>query len=121
MSLARQSRHISIVGAGFGALATIRELTRLGVDAEITLIAPQAELHYLPGSIWIPSGLRRREDLLVPLESFFRRMGVRHVAAEASGLAAAGRRVITAAGNIENDALVIACGARFKKRKLVSI
>ena len=116
MSLARQRRHISIVGAGFGALTTIRELTRLGVDAEITLIAPQPELHYLPGSIWIPSGLRRREDLLVPLEAFFRRAGVRHVAAEASGLADAGRRVVTSAGDIDNDALVIACGARFIKK-----
>ena len=116
MSGKPQRARVSIVGAGFGALRTLRELRRLGVDAEITVVAPRSELHYLPGSIWIPSGLRRREDLVVPLEAFFRRMGVRHVAAEASGLAAAGRRLSTSAGDIDNDALVIACGARFLRK-----
>ena len=47
-----------------------------GRNARITLIAPKAELHYLPGIIWIPSGLRKREDLIVPLGNFFRRMNV---------------------------------------------
>lgn len=111
---------VSIVGSGFGALSSIRELRRLGSDAEITVIAPQAELHYLPGSIWIPSGLRRREDLVVPLAAFFHRMRVRHVIAEAVALSTDGRRLSTSAGDLDNDALLIACGARFI-RKLAGI
>ena len=107
---------VSIVGSGFGALTSIRELRRLRSDAEITVIAPQAELHYLPGSIWIPSGLRRREDLVVPLAAFFHRMRVRHVMAEALALSADGRHLTTSAGGIDNDALLIACGARFIKK-----
>ncbi len=108
-----RQRHpnVSIVCAGFGALTTIRELRKLDVDADITVIAPQPELHYLPGSIWIPSGLRRHEDLVVPLDSFFCRMRVRHIAAEATGLASAGRRLSTRAVDIDNDALVLGCSA----------
>ncbi|MHB1871344.1 MAG: NAD(P)/FAD-dependent oxidoreductase [Steroidobacteraceae bacterium] len=107
---------LSIVGSGFGALSSIRELRRLKSDAEITVIAPWAELHYLPGSIWIPSGLRRREDLVVPLAAFFHRMGVRHMMAEALALSADGRHLSTSTGEVDNDALLIACGARFIKR-----
>lgn len=116
MILSSQRPRIVIVGAGFGALTTVRELRKAGVDADITLVAPQPELHYLPGSIWIPSRLRRREDLVVPLGAFFRKMSVQYVAAEANHLSANGRRLATTAGDIDNDALVIACGSRFIRK-----
>lgn len=111
-----QPARITVIGAGFGALSTVRELRQRDPLAEITLISPRAELHYLPGIIWIPSGLRTREQLIVPLDNFFRRMKVRHVAAEVTGLREGGRVVETAAGDVLNDALVIASGGRFIKK-----
>ncbi len=107
---------ITILGAGFGALSAVRELRQRGSTAEITLVAPRAELHYLPGSIWIPSGLRTREQLIVPLAPFFQRMRVQHVAAEVTGLSQGGRMVQTSAGELANDALVVATGGRFIKK-----
>lgn len=107
---------ITIIGAGFGALSTVRELRQRDRQAEITLIAPRAELHYLPGIIWIPSGLRKREQLVVPLDRFFNRMKVRHIAAEVTGLSEGGRVVQTTTGDVVNDALVIASGGRFIKK-----
>ncbi len=107
---------ITVLGAGFGALTTVRELRRRDAGAEITLVSPRAELHYLPGIIWIPSGLRTREQLVVPLAPFFERMRVRHVAADATGLQDGGRTVLTSAGELRNDALVIATGGRFIKK-----
>ena len=111
-----QAARITILGAGFGALATVRELRRRDAGAQITVVSPRPELHYLPSIIWIPSGLRRREDLIMPLGPFFERMGVRHVAAEVTGLTDDGRSVHTTAGDIDNDALVIATGGRFLKK-----
>ena len=108
--------HITILGAGFGALSSVRALRQRDRNARITLVAPRAELHYLPGSIWIPSGLRRREDLIVPLAPFFKRMDVQHVAADVTGLEEGGRTVLTSAGPVSNDALVIATGGRFIKK-----
>jgi sulfide:quinone oxidoreductase len=107
---------ITVIGAGFGALSAVRELRRRDAQAEITLVAPRAELHYLPGIIWIPAGLRTREQLVVPLANFFRRMAVRHVQAEVTGLREGGRVVDTTAGEVRNDALVIASGGRFIKK-----
>ena len=107
---------ITIIGAGFGALSSVREIRQRDATAEITVIAPRAELHYLPGIIWIPAGLRTREQLVVPLTNFFSRMKVRHVSAEVTGLREGGRLVDTTAGEVANDALVIASGGRFIKK-----
>jgi len=110
------AHRITVLGAGFAGLSAVRELRRRDAAAEITLVAPRPELHYLPGIIWIPSGLRTREDLIVPLAGFFERQRVRFVATEVTGLAEHGRRVLTGAGEIDNDGLVIATGGRFLKK-----
>jgi sulfide:quinone oxidoreductase len=109
-------QQITIIGSGFGALSSIREIRKRDKSIVLTLIAPRAELHYLPGIIWIPCGLRRREQLVVPLDNFLRRMNVRHVAAEVTGLSNDGRTVHTTLGNVANDALLIASGGRFIKK-----
>ncbi len=106
---------VTIVGTGFAALTAARALHKAR-DIQVTLVSPKAEFVYLPGIIWIPSGLRRAEDLRLPLDRFFRRMGVEHKAAEARGLSADGRVLETSAGPIENDGLIIASGGRFIKK-----
>ncbi len=113
-------RCVTVIGAGFGALSVVRELRRRDASVDITLIAPRAELHYLPGIIWIPSGLRTREQLVLPLDNFLRRMRIKHVAGEVTGLRD-GARVVDVSANgmaseVRNDALVIASGGRFIKK-----
>ena len=107
---------IVVLGTGFGALSTVRALRAGGCTGPITMIGPRAELHYLPGTIWIPSGLRTRADLVVPLANFFQRMQVQHVEASVTGLSDDGRVVHTTAGDVANHALVIASGARFIRK-----
>ncbi len=116
MTSGRDPSRITVLGAGFGALSTVRELRRRDRAARITLVAPWAELHYLPGIIWIPCGLRKRADLVVPLDNFLRRMDVHFHAAEVTGLDDGGRTVHTTQGEVANDALVIATGGRFIKK-----
>ena len=108
--------HIVVLGPGFGALSTVRALRAGGCTGPITMIGPSAELHYLPGTIWIPSGLRTRADLVVPLGNFFQRMNVQHHQASVTGLSDDGRVVHTTAGDVANHALVIASGARFIRK-----
>jgi sulfide:quinone oxidoreductase len=107
---------ITVLGAGFAALSALRALRRADADVELTLVAPRAELHYLPGIIWIPSSKRRREDLVVPLDKFLRRQRVNFVPGEVQGLADGGRTVLSTAGPVGNDALIIATGGRFIKK-----
>jgi len=109
-------KRISIIGAGFAGLSAIREIRKRDADVHLTLIAPRAELHYLPGIIWIPSGLRQRSDLIVPLDNFMKRMRVEFHGAEVTGLQAGGRVVETTQGPIANDGLIVASGGRFLKK-----
>ncbi len=107
---------IIILGSGFGALTTVRELRKRHVDARITLISPKDELHYLPSSIWIPAKLRKAEGLKIPLRPFFAEQRVDFVEASVTGLRDKGRTVVTDQGEYSNDLLVIATGGRFLKK-----
>lgn len=109
-------KRITIVGSGFGALTAAQWLRKQSADAELTIVSPRAEFIYLPGLIWIPSGLRRSEQLRIDLGPFLKRVRARHLAAEAIGLSDDGRVLETSAGQVENDGLIIASGGRFIKK-----
>ncbi len=107
---------ITIVGTGFAALTAVQRLKEASPHARVTVVSPRAEFVYYPGLIWVPSGLRSGDDLRVSLKNFFRRMGVTHVAGEATGLREGGRMLDTTAGEVANDGLIIASGGRFLKK-----
>lgn len=107
---------VTVVGAGFGALTAIRKLRTADASLEIDVVAPKAEFVYYPGTIWIPTGLRKPEDLLIPLDNFFSRMRVNFHQASATGLKNGGRTLVTDQGDVENDGLIIASGGRFIKK-----
>ncbi len=109
------SSRIVILGAGFAALSAARELRRRAPEAAITLLAPKAEFVYLPSLIWVPPGIREGGDLVVPLDRFLKRHRLDHRPCTVTGLKNGGRTVLTDHGEVENDALMIASGARFLK------
>lgn len=107
---------VTVVGTGFGALTAIRKLRAQDKNLQIDVVAPKAEFVYYPGTIWIPTGLRKPEDLVIPLGNFFSRMNVQFHAAEATGLSEDGRTLQTSAGEIANDGIIIASGGRFIRK-----
>ena len=107
--------HIVILGSGFAALTAIRELRKRDRKARITLVAPKAELMYYPSLIWVPSGLRRGADLHIDVSGFLAEQQVEFHAGRVTGLADAGRTILTDSGTLTNDALMIASGGRFLK------
>ncbi|MBK6742167.1 MAG: FAD-dependent oxidoreductase [Hydrogenophilales bacterium] len=110
------SPRIVILGAGFAALTAVRVLRKRAPQARITLVAPKAEFVYLPSLIWIPSGLRKGSDLSLPLATFLKDHGVEFIAGRVIGLKDGGRTVLTDAGEVQNDALIIATGGRFIRK-----
>ncbi len=107
---------VVVIGAGFGALTAVRKLRAQDKNVEITVVAPRAELVYLPSLIWIPSGLRQGDDLRVDLKHFFKTHNVEFFAGTVTGLKDGGRTVVTDNGEIANDGLIIASGGRFIKK-----
>ncbi len=109
-------KNITIIGAGFAGLTAVKQLRKRDKHCKITLISPHAELQYLPSLIWVPSGLRKREDIIIPLNNFFKRMNVNFHQARVTGLRDGGRTVETDTGDVSNDGLIIASGGRFIKK-----
>jgi sulfide:quinone oxidoreductase len=109
-------KKIVVIGSGFAAITAVRELRRRSGEVEIYVIAPRAEFVFLPGLIWIPSGIRQPQELTVPLHNFLARQRAEFVEAEVTGLKDGGRTVLTDRGEIECDALLIASGGRFIKK-----
>ncbi|MFP4494725.1 MAG: NAD(P)/FAD-dependent oxidoreductase [Halochromatium sp.] len=109
-------QRITIVGAGFGALTSLKTLRDQGFKGQITVVSPRPEFVYSPGLIWVPSGLRSGEDLRLDLKHFFGKMDAEHLAASATGLSDGGRVLQTDASALENDGLIIASGGRFIKK-----
>ena len=107
---------VTVIGAGFAALTAVRKLRAADPQLGIDLIAPSPEFVYYPGTIWIPTGLRRPEQLVLPLQNFFSRMGVSYHQAAAEDLKDGGRVVVTDQGEVANDGLIIACGGRFIRK-----
>jgi sulfide:quinone oxidoreductase len=110
------NKRVCILGCGFAALTAAKTLRQHSREVEITVVSPRAELHYLPGIIWIPSGLRRREDLVVPLDDFFRANDIEHLKADVTGLSDNALQIQTTAGELSTDGLIIATGGRFIKK-----
>lgn len=107
---------VTVIGAGFAALTAVRKLRAADVSLTIDLIAPKPEFVFYPGTIWIPTGLRQPEDLVIDLKPFFARMNVNYHHASAQGLGEGGRVVNTDKGDVGNDGLIIACGGRFIRK-----
>ncbi|WP_178860874.1 NAD(P)/FAD-dependent oxidoreductase [Thiomicrorhabdus cannonii] len=108
--------NITILGAGFAALTAVKQTRKHAPDAIITVIAPKEEFVYLPSLIWIPSGLRKGDDLRINLHNFFNRQRVQFVEASVENIINGGRTVVTNQGEFHNDGLIIASGGRFIKK-----
>jgi len=107
---------VTILGTGFAALTAVRKLRAADSQLEITVISPQPNLVYLPSLIWLPSDQRKPEDIVIPLDNFFKRNNVNYVQGAAEGLEDGGRTVKTSNGDVKNDGLIIGTGGRFLKK-----
>ncbi|MFP4294837.1 MAG: NAD(P)/FAD-dependent oxidoreductase [Halothiobacillaceae bacterium] len=107
---------VTVIGAGFGALTAVRTLQKKFPTAELTLVAPHPEFVYYPSLIWMPSGLRTAQDLIVDLRPLLERLDVKFHAGQVTGVSDDGRQVVTDQGSIDNDGLIIASGGRFIRK-----
>lgn len=107
---------VTILGTGFAALTAVRKLRAADKSLEITVVSPEPKLVYLPSLIWLPSGKRKPEDIIIPLDNFFERTNVTHVAGAVESLAEGGRVVKHSNGELRNDGLVIGTGGKFIKK-----
>ena len=108
--------HVVIVGSGFGGCTAVRKLRKQGFDGHITLVSPRPELFYYPSLIWVPSGHRSEADLRIDLRGFLAKHQVTHHAARATGLRSRDNVLLTDAGELTYDWLLIASGGGYLRK-----
>jgi sulfide:quinone oxidoreductase len=94
----------------------VRELRKQLPSAEITLLAPKPEFVYLPSLIWVPYGMRKGDDLRYDILPLMGKLDVNYVQGCVTGISEDGRTLETEAGEIGNDALLIATGGRYIRK-----
>lgn len=110
--IAREVRSTVVLGGGVGGVVAARELRRrLPRDHRVVLVDRQPVHVFQPSLLWQMVGERRPSQFTRPLAGLERR-GLEFVHAEAQELDLDGRVVVTSAGALAYDALVVSLGAR---------
>jgi sulfide:quinone oxidoreductase len=105
------SRTIVILGGGVGGIITANDLRRrLSTEHRIVLVERNAEHAFAPSFLWLMTGDRTPRQVRRPLIQLLR-TGVEFVHGSAEGLDLNRRRIVTSAGDISYDYLVVALGA----------
>jgi sulfide:quinone oxidoreductase len=106
------ARRTVVLGGGIGGLVAARELRqRLPSDHRVVLVDRAAEHVYQPSLLWQMVGERRQSQFTRPLDRL-RSKGIEFRRAEAEALDLENRVVVTAAGELEYDSLIISLGAQ---------
>lgn len=101
------TKRITVVGGGYGGVAFIRRLQALRSDAAVTLIDRNPFHTVLTEVHQVAAGNQPARLFQVPFADM---AGVRFIQAEVTGHDAAARCVLTSAGPVEYDLLVLALG-----------
>ncbi len=101
-----------VLGGGIGGLVAARELRRrLPVDHRVGLVDRAKEHVYQPSLLWQMVGDRRPGQFTRPLDRL-QRKGIEFHNAEVEALDLDNRVVVTAAGELDYDSLIVSLGAQ---------
>jgi NADH:ubiquinone reductase (H+-translocating) len=108
--MSQQRPNVVIVGAGFGGLEAAKALARASVD--VTVIDRQNHHCFQPLLYQVATAALSPAEIAWPTRHILRRqVNATVLMAEVTGVDAEGRRVLTSAGPIPYDYLVLATGA----------
>ena len=109
-------KRIVILGAGFAAITAAKKLAKLTQKKNviINLVAPNDKFTYYPSLIWIPYGMRTKDQLEFSLDDKLARLGIYFYKGAVINVDA--DKVYTNNGDLEYDYLIIATGAQYIKK-----
>ena len=105
------SKTVVILGGGVGGMIAANQLRRcLTPDHRVVLVERNADHAFAPSFLWLMTGGRKPDQVRRPVAALLRR-GVECAHASAEALDLPKRKVITSAGEIAFDYLIVALGA----------
>lgn len=108
-----RGRRVVIVGGGWGGLSAARHLRELAPDLEVVLLEKNPVFRSLPMSNKWLAGLVDEKQLVHDYAIAARAFGYTFIQAEVSAIERDRRRIVTAAGTLNYDWLILAVGIRY--------
>lgn len=118
MSSTVQRPRVLVLGGGFGGLETAFYLRkRLGKHVDLTLVSDRDQFLFKPNTIYIPFG-KEPERFVFKLAPTMDRRQIRFVVGNATGIHPSAKEVVTSAGSLPYDYLVVATGAAMRAEEV---
>jgi sulfide:quinone oxidoreductase len=109
---------VVVLGGGFAGLETIFYLRHtLGDHVRLTLVSDQDYFLFKPNTIYIPFG-EDPEQFKIDLKRPTQRKQIELIQARAEAIDAASKKVLTTAGDVRYDYLVVATGAAMRPQEI---
>lgn len=103
-------KKILVLGSSFAGYTAAIDLKKRAPDHEVVVVSKSREFLFMPSLIWVPFGLRKREDITFDVAPIFEKKGIRFVESVVTKIDPAQQRVTHAQGEESYDYLVIATG-----------
>lgn len=105
--------HIVVVGSSFaGFTAAIELKKKLGDRHDVTVLSKSEQFLFMPSLIWLPFGLRKKEDITFDVREPLEKHGVRFRLGEVTRFSLDNRTITTKSGDQSYDYLLIATGPK---------
>ncbi len=102
---------VLVLGGGTGGITTARALRRrLAPTDRVVLVERSPIFQFAPSFLWVMSGSRRAGQITADVRGL-RRRGIEVVEGSVEGIDSQRQRVMTSAGDLSYDRLVVALGA----------
>lgn len=112
------TKTVVVLGGGTGGITTARALRRrLAPSDRVVLVERSPLFRFAPSLLWVMSGSRRAGQISADIRGL-RRRGIEVVEAAAEGIDPQRQRVVTSAGDLPFDRLVVALGAELAPETL---
>ncbi len=108
-----ERKKVVVLGSSFAGYTGALELAEhLDRKHDIVVVAKSPDFVFIPSLIWYPFGLRSKEAISFDVRPIYARRGIEFVEASATGFDLANRLVLTSAGPVHYDYLLIATGPK---------
>ncbi|QAR33614.1 twin-arginine translocation signal domain-containing protein [Geovibrio thiophilus] len=116
--LPKSGKRVVVLGGGWGG-TTAAKYVKLGDPSiEVVLVERLDNFVSCPMSNLVLSGMKSLQEITFTYDALVKNYGIKIIKTEAAGLDAAAKQLITAAGRIEYDKLIVSPGVEFMYDKI---
>lgn len=110
----KKGKRIVVLGGGWGGATAAKYIKLEDPSIDVVMVERQEKFVSCPVSNWVIGGFRKMSDITIGYEMLAKNYGIKVLQAEAVGLDAEGSKLMTSAGTLEFDLILVSPGISFR-------